>query len=198
MIDEGTLRKFCATSDVRLYLHAPWREPDGRVVATNGEVLIVLDSRDGDYAPPVEKMTGRIDSLIDVPEPDRAAPVALSTVDLSASAQCGECNGTGKGNDICRSCAGDGEFEHHGHYYECEACDRTGRVEKDNLGECNYCDGTGRARQLIEVGGSLFQSRYLRMLALLPNCVIWAQKNHTEQALFAFDGGRGALMPCRK
>lgn len=50
MMDRALLVEFCANDqESRYYLRTPWREDDGRVVATDGRVMIILDDLPGDF-----------------------------------------------------------------------------------------------------------------------------------------------------
>ena len=53
MMDRALLADFCANDqEPRHFLRAPWREDDGRVVATDGRIMIVLDELPGDFPAP--------------------------------------------------------------------------------------------------------------------------------------------------
>lgn len=64
MMDEALLSEFCANDqEPRYYLRAPWREGDGRVLATDGRIMIVLDELPGDFPSPSPSIAKFVDTI---------------------------------------------------------------------------------------------------------------------------------------
>jgi hypothetical protein len=63
--------------------------------------------------------------------------------------------------------------------------------------ECESCDGKGLIveKVYIDVAGTVFEGKYLRLLQSLPNVKIAPVKE--KVCWFVFDGGDGAIMPIR-
>lgn len=62
---------------------------------------------------------------------------------------------------------------------------------------CDECDGDGNAFQVVRVGHSAFQRRYIALLQTLPDCELEIGADPMALARFTFEGGHGYLMPCR-
>lgn len=188
------LQRYCAPAGHhREYLCAPFREPDGRVVATDANILIVLDAFVGVLAPAEPVMLGQVDRLF---ESAAALPslewLRASDVDLSGAAPCADCRRLPAGRAACPSCEGEGQFEYRGHDYDCKACYAAGNIP----GPCPTCRGTRLDRHPIPLGGTFFAPHYLALLATIPDCGLRPAADPTRAALISFPGGRGLLMPC--
>lgn len=64
--------------------------------------------------------------------------------------------------------------------------------------ECDECDGTGLVEPNLstEIGGVIFDLKYIRMIAELPGVEV-AITDGKSPSFFRFEGGDGALMPMR-
>lgn len=193
------LRKFCAVNDIRLYLLNPIRR-DGYLYATNGHIAVCIPDNP------------EINASADETRPDfsfiHKAMAEISdfgtvVAELPPPVKCPACGGSGY-SVKCDDCDGEGTFDHGLHEYECKNCDGDGTFPgaKDEKGAvtCHHCDGTGHDPfQTVRVGNSPFARRYVAMLKELPGAVIWTNsENELASAFFKFDGGFGALMPCRE
>lgn len=196
------LKRFCATTnDPREHLHAPFRCADG-IVATNGHVLVCIADDGGDHAPATDKMKDTVPkfrAMLD--EPLRQWHV-VADIELPKWENCHLCGGLGHRHiGDCEDCDGEGDFHHGNHIYQCKECGGEGTVETSGAtGEkvpCWKCDGFGDQFATVRVGNTLLQRRYLALLAELPNCRIGVASPMSTVA-FKFDGGFGALMPCRE
>ena len=187
--------------EVRQWMLKPWRF-DGRLIATNGHVLIAIpdDGREGvaEYEP------GRhpnVAKMLAHGFPDSAF-VPLPELELPRSV-CPRCDGAGKHFlakcDECES----GSFSHGLHEYTCIECDGNGWFgNPDEETRCAMCEGWGESGSAREcsntvIGKARFQTRYLRPFAKLPNARI-AIAGHDDRAVILFDGGIGIVMPMRQ
>jgi hypothetical protein len=84
---------------------------------------------------------------------------------------------------------------------ECEACKGRGYEHDcpDCQCECAECKGTGIVTEEISVnlGGAIFDTKYIKMLQDLPNCRIAIDFSPDWGMFFTFDGGDGLLMTMR-
>ncbi len=188
------LKKFCAVSDIRHYLMAPIRR-DGRLFATNGHILVSIpdnpEIKAGKEGPNLAKFIKEVEEksfsplVIVLPEPEPCKACINGKVSK------------------CEDCDGEGCFEHGDFSYECKACECEG-FNYPHLGDgdmdCPYCDGTGHdPHQTVSVGHTTIARRYCEMMLGLQNCQIWTDEaDSTATAYFKFDGGWGAVMPCRE
>jgi hypothetical protein len=166
-LDHG-IYAFCALShDPRPTMWAPFTI-DGRVWATNGHIIVTMDSVDGEFVElPVCTSPSR-KSIAKIMESAVGEYVPVSSIDLPAEEPCRACNGDGLDHD-----------------------DGTDRG-------CWYCNGYGVKEYVeAYVGGICFDARYLRLIGSLPGAEIAVGPDYGTPALFRFDGGKGALMPMR-
>jgi hypothetical protein len=199
---EKLITRFCATDgDHREYLRRPWIE-NGMTIATNGHLVIAVDRPlAGNIAnKPSEKMAGRFAKIaaIDIQE---ATTVPLASIDLPKNV-CYECRGSGFViKERCGECSGEGDFSRGRWSYTCKECDgdghlnEAGKQDAEGATGCFECNATGTGSGSQEVHGSKFQQRYLALLKLLPEAVLFVGRDPTAAARFEFEGGRGYLMP---
>jgi hypothetical protein len=163
------LKKFCADADdIRYYLREPWKDEDGRIMAANGHIAVVLNTGIVFGEHPTkgsESISKRINDWVAEAPTTGFIPVPL---EFEADQNCEHCDGKPAEPDE------DGEFDN-----------------------CYWCDGTGFNKKTpIRVGNAYFAKHYLRLIATLPACQI-ATFGETGRACFRFDGGIGFLMPVR-
>ncbi len=166
MID---LKPFCAADDdLRHYLQRPWKNEDGRIMASNGHIAVLLNN--GEDVPDV--LIGRAQLSEKIMEWARSVPAddlfipAPSQFDQDP--ECTHCDGNPAEPD-----------------------------EDGDVMECYWCEGTGfNKKEAVRVGNAAFAKHYLRLLASLPECEI-APRGAAEKAYFRFKGGVGFLMPVR-
>jgi hypothetical protein len=63
--------------------------------------------------------------------------------------------------------------------------------------ECERCVGTGRhlPQASVDLNGAVYDARYLKMLALLPDLRFSTSPPKADAGRFIFSGGEGGLMP---
>jgi hypothetical protein len=200
------LTPFLATeADDREYLRAPWRCTDG-VVATNGHVLVCVADDGGQYADAPNGMSesvARFRAYLD--EPDRVW-TDVASIHLPTIPVCSVCKGVGHTHYVdCDECDGKGEFKNGSHTYECKECNGEGRIRTSRLSDgakqrpCYACDGSGQGFLIVKVNGVALQAKYLHRLKALPGCSIGTRPSQPlDTVVFRFDGGFGAIMPCRE
>lgn len=201
MADSIDLAGFCGhdTLEVRSWMHKPWRHA-GKIIATNGHLLIALDDdgRDGvaEYEsgrhPNVTNLLANTYTTAPVPLPD-LGPVLDP---------CDRCGGSGFHFVAkCDECEG-GRFDHGSHSYKCAACDGEGSIGSETEPtRCAACEGFGETGRFpladyTSIGEAMFQTRYLRRFAGLPNVTI-VTGQADQKAILKFDGGMGVVMPTR-
>ncbi|WP_414041212.1 hypothetical protein ACJU26_03805 [Acidithiobacillus sp. M4-SHS-6] len=204
------LKPFCARNDPREYLNAPWRE-EGKVIASDGRIIIIVDDLPGDFPAPAAQVTGALRRFAGQFADKVSDPVWYGIADLPVppNEPCPSCDGKGyraRNRSVCPDCDGEGTFVHGSHEYECQECDGTGFVDRHGLDgtattdECPACDGSGIRFEVFPfpVGGVKFQIKYLNLLRMLPECELAVPEISVFQdvpASFRFSGGTGYLMP---
>ena len=200
MID---LTPFLATEhDTRGYLRAPWRCPEG-VCATNGHVLVCVRDDGGQHADAhkgMPEVVAKFRAYLDQPGLVWTEVAGIELLEVPA---CRACDGKGHNHFVeCEDCDGDGTFDHGQHTYECKECRGEGRVKTSEKSEgakkesCWRCDGTGLGFGWERVAEVLIQTKYLQLLKALPGCLI-GTAGPLDTVAVRFDGGFGAVMPCR-
>lgn len=196
---EAMLQAFCAVVDTREHLKRPIRS-DGYLYATNGHICLAIKDDPavpaGDTGPDFGFLHKGIEQA------DKFSPLDAK---LPPIKHCRTCGCTGK-TVLCKICEGEGEFDHGSHTYECKECDGDGYFsgatakEGDKTELCFACDGYGvDVYQTVKVGHTTLARRYVALLQTLPGVVIWTNKElPMAVAFFKFDGGFGAVMPCRE
>lgn len=197
------LMKFCDPTEMRYYLHKPFKLPDGRICASDGKIIVVVnDSIEIEPSDVPEKNLQKIYEWI-APElfNDGFAPLKIK---LPVCPLCTECDGTGIQPPTieCEECAGAGELECDlGHFHDCEECDGTGKIpSRDSEAKdspCESCGGSGKGFAVETLGDRSFQVKYLELLVGLPNIEYFLVDGKENMMRFRFDGGVGCLMPCR-
>lgn len=163
------LTQFCAAvnSDTRPYFHAPFSMGDFSY-ATNGHILVRVARRD-DVRESSEQLNA--DKPLEGAKSAQfyAPNVKLPKIEQPIKGECADCDGRGR--------------EH-----SCPDCECI----------CSLCEGTGteipEIKTSTEIGGVVFNLRYIRKMLALPNVVI-ASPSKDAPFLFRFDGGVGAVMP---
>ena len=185
------LQSFCAKDDIRTYLMTPF-VLDGHTYATNGHILVRVPGGGPDPEQALPETVRQAVRRMFATEYTDFEPLP----EIPPPQLCPECNGTGQVDEYeCEDCNGNGEFTHGNYEYDCKECDGSGKVKG---GECQeYGCWSGQMLQPIQVGAGLFDARYLRLIAALPNARIRAV-GPEEPAAFIFDGGEGRVMPCRE
>lgn len=160
------LKKFCGTEWSRKYFHEPFSRGE-YTYATNGHIMVRV--------PRVAK----IGEVPRTPNPDRIfAPMPA---------------------DGWRPLRG--ELPPIAPTEECSYCYGSGFLDEDE-GDCGLdcleCDGTGLVEPKVstEIGGVIFDMKYIRMIAELPGVEIVITDGKSP-SFFRFEGGDGALMPMR-
>lgn len=203
--DEVYLNRFLESKGAyRHYLQKPWRAPCG-IARTNGHVLVVTpdDGRECD-GPNTEALANVVMGFAAVvDDADKREWIALSDIELPPATKCEHCRGAGHLYETeCDECEGEGDFAHGSHTYTCKECDGCGFIpapRKDEFKvECSRCSGTGEGFRAVKVYTSWFQRPYLSLLAGLPNCRLTLGAEPMGSTVFTFDGGFGAIMPCRE
>lgn len=204
--DEVYLSRFLEEPGAyRTYLQKPWRSSCG-IARTNGHVLVVTpdDGRECDDPNTValDQAVQRFAAVVD--DADKREWIALADIVLPPATRC-ECCAVAALHlyEIeCAECLGKGDFDHGSHTYKCKECDGAGCIDAPREAEfkvsCHCCHGTGEGFQTVKVGASWFQRPYLSLLAGLPNCRLTLGSSPLAGAVFTFDGGFGAIMPCRE
>lgn len=160
------LKKFCGTDAWRPYLHEPFSRGE-YTYATNGHIMVRVPRVAGIGEIPLIKNPEKIFAPMPA-DGWRTLRVALPPVDPSK--ECSYCYGSGFLDDDEGDCGLD----------------------------CIECNGTGFvvANVSTEIGGVIFDLKYIRMVAELPDIEIVIGPID-GQSFFRFSGGDGALMPMR-
>jgi len=202
IITMETLNRFTEKGSTQL-LDAPMS--DGKItLATDAKILIEVDhvvdgvTPNENYNAIFDKVKNVMAAIFDKKNTVRKfKPLPF----IEKPGECPACKTTGMiVSAKCDACDGNGEFDHDGHTYECQSCD--GRGTHHGRGEairCETCNGMGYSRNEINVGRSLFDTRYLYLISELPNATFAPDlKDVNGAAVFTFTGGRGAIMPIQQ
>ena len=160
----------------------------------------------------------RVTRLDDVPENDKAPPVAdyfkrdfalcvnpPPDLPFIVWDECSDCGGKGTipANSPCKTCDGDGYRTCDlGHDHDCDDCKGRGTVAdpKGPAITCEECDGKGRWEKgvcLAPVDGFGLNSIYVRKIVTHLTGVRFASMDQDNPVPFIFDGGCGVLMPMK-
>lgn len=210
-MSDDLLLPFCGRNDHRAWLNQPWTL-GGMRCATNGKVLVVLDTVDATKP-----------DTPGLPQPDQLRKLVAQTMDAAGPWHpiepvqfdpCSQCEGSGKvRSKECPDCDGDGEFWHGNHTYDCRECEGTGWLiggPDDDEIDCPSCGGTavadgGWQPEWIKGGKWPYPPKawgighrplsLIRKLAGVEFCKV----DDVEQGIpFRFTGGRGLVMPRRQ
>ncbi|MGE0047785.1 MAG: hypothetical protein AB7T01_02475 [Acidithiobacillus sp.] len=197
------INRFCNPKDPRYYLRTPWIE-DGKTIATDGVILVVLDTPVDQYLESDPIIRGKALPMLTMELGKFSGSSVkwhtVSALGIPKRMTCKNCNGSGKITDeasiICPECNGDGEFVYGSHTYECAECDGDGLLMRSepSFSECPACAGIGYKPEACSLLGGTFQLRYLDLLKGLPNCIIATDRKGGSKLVFKFDGGAGMLM----
>ena len=184
----------------------------GRIVATNGRILVSCDPSAVESNPATWPKDGFDLDPKTFPF-DHESLQSIQWVDVPAVeikyVQCGRCGGTGM-RRICQKCNGEGEIfeicpccgaEREG---KCPECRGKGSNPTSPETKCSNCDGSGKivssSENMVDVGSETLNAVYLEKISrLLPGAKIEFRPERTlEVVRFKFHGGLGYLMPCRK
>ena len=191
------LKKFCAyDDDCRFCLQEPFSLGE-YTYATNGHIMVRvprIQLEDAERSKEAAKHYGeRVERMFSERRPkDR---LQVPHVELLPPVECEWCGGSGQ-DPKCHECKGTGEIEFSNSWSDYEAQCKTCNGGGHFTGLCDWCDGTGKKEvlQRMAVGSGYYQSKYLALLATLPNC--WISPDGENTAPFGFYGGEGLLMPC--
>lgn len=187
------IQKFCAVADVRIHLMRPARD-DGRLYASNGHILIVTEDDAEVSAIEASPLVDAAQRLME--QANCRDNWTLLDLTLPAVTPCKACNGTGK-STVCEHCDGT-SFANTAEKQKCPKCDGRGEWPDENGSVCWHCDGHGDDYQPIPFGNTFLQRKYLALLRSLQGPVTLSTGPvATDVAFFRFNGGYGALMPCR-
>lgn len=201
------LRYFCGNSksEPRDYMHTP-HLVSGRVVATNGHWLGVLDQPTAELPPPrPSRDTYRPEVVLAAIDAYAGDFVPASSIGIKTE-RCPHCRGTCRATEVsCDECQGEGHFSHGSHEYKCNECQGDGIIVHRGIGAtCTYCHGAGRSPtcapsthgdSVRRVSASGIYIAALR--AMGGEISTSAVEFDGSRSLFIlrFPGGRGALMP---
>jgi hypothetical protein len=177
MIPLSLIKQFASQDKTRPALLEPV-VIDGRVVATNGRVLVEVPQREVDLS--FSEETTAPDDFPDY----RGVLSEVFGRDLTAV----NFKVIGESKDYMQTTL-------------CSACNGTGQFSQP--ADCEWCDGEGKWEhcewQLTFPGGSWVNGRFCEMIETLPNLVWYAPNFIGEKIPFTFGSrGRGVLMPMRK
>ena len=193
------IQRFCANPETypHPYLHYPTRQ-GGKLYASDGHIVVMTEddqsvsilSADNTLVNNAQKyIQGAIEAF------PHMTPLRI---ELPPAEPCECCNGIGREKD-CPDCDGEGCIE--GQCGNCPTCGGAGELAaEDGDRPCWACGGLKiKLNQTIPYGGSHYARRYLALLLELPGIRFTANPGTPETgcAYFRFDGGYGALMPCR-
>lgn len=151
---------------------------DGRVIATNGRVLVEVPATEVDLTE-----MGPMTALPDFPSYREILRDVFERNLVSVEFKVV------------------GDSQEHMVTTMCSACNGTG--EFSQTGDCEWCDGEGKWEhcewQLTFPGGSWVNGRFCEMIETLPGLIWYAPNLIGDKIPFTFGtAGRGVLMPMRK
>lgn len=194
------LLDFCDSTDPRSYIQKPFYA-NGYLYATNGHIAVRVDNN-----PEIESITApsnlaeTINKYINSAQMDSLIDVCTLQIPLLEKCQC-QTQQQEKEVD-CEDCDGKGYFYYgeNNHIYQCQECCSTGKILV-KIYLCPYCDDTGYKKDSVQVGHSLINDRYMRMITQLSQSKITTipDKNKTthngcKAHVFTFVGGSGVVM----
>lgn len=167
MMDD--LKRFCGTDELQSYLMEPFSFGE-HTFATDG-IIMVRVRRRNDVAEIAK--TGKWNGPL---EGFDAATFSAISVTLPPVPEA---------IDPCLACDGEGNA------HDCPSCEC----------KCKKCAGTGteipERRITTTIRGNIYALRYVRMMLALPDVIVADKTLNERPLMFKFDGGEGALMPCR-
>jgi hypothetical protein len=179
MIPLSVIQLFATTDETRYILTRP-RIIDGKVVATDGRILVEVPESEVSIDE-LEVLDGNYPDYLKVLEPQipvNPEPLALPELPKEpAKVTCCECRGSGEFVCNCPDCCED---------HPCELCD----------GEGSYSD---RSKWRLETPEIHLGGYYVAKAIQLPSLQWFKPAVEGGPAYFTFgNGGRGLLMPMRK
>ena len=169
------MEAFCGRpdSEARTWMHRSWVE-GGKVYATNGHVMLEVPMVSDSLLGAVEKSAGSPNNLGKMFAEAFSAPVWRKLPKLPAF-------------DPCPRCGGSGFAPRFDDWSDGESC------------TCEACEGYGERFKRINVGGTGFCIRYMRLLSSFPQVQI--APNGMNPCAFTIGAGdfsgRGIVMPMR-
>ena len=209
-----TMLQFCAEPDEKRTkpLDKPYLN-HGRIVATDGRILIAIDPSlagfdvsallsDGpDLKPdrfPFDHDSVHEESWMDVPEVEVTMKKCPTCLGSGKTTTCKTCEGKKYVTCTCRDC-GD-EHERH-----CPSCGGRGHYPGGEEERCFRCKGEGRIVELMDIAypvgqislNKVYLDKIRRNLAN-PKIEILKSSDDSNPVRFKFDGGLGYLMQIRR
>jgi hypothetical protein len=198
MIDDKTIRLFCAIDNSRPKLTNPFNQ-GSYTFAANGHIAIKISRREEyDKNAPIDQ---KMEILFTFSEISETLWIDIPDLDKIIEYQtCPECKGE-KIIKVCRECHGKGEVffenDYNEYYIECKSCDGF----PHNPTECEKCSGTGQVKKnrYILIGSKALDTDFLSTIKLLPGVKIAPEAVEGLNPIpFKFENGEGIIMPCRK
>lgn len=190
-MNKEDLQKYCDRPD-RENIATPFSIGDF-TYATNGHVIVrvprLSDVPERGNAPKAEELFSKMEIGEYFPIP---------YVPAEKKENCPECEGLGYYTE-CPECEGSGDVEFSTDYHDytetCETCGGSGKFTKENPLECEKCGGEGKVvkREIMEASRNMYDTKYLRWLKELPNCML-STAEYLSPTHFKFDGGDGLIM----
>lgn len=170
MID---LKQFCGTNDLRSYLHAPFTIGEF-TYATDGNCAVRVPRQEDAASKPQQLTAEKVEVVFANFDKASFAPLRHGPLPDLPDPYETECD--------C----------YEGHEHNCPDCECV----------CEACNGSGTVMETKRVSttvrGGIFNLRYVKMMLALPNVEVMTNRRGELTPLwFRFDGGVGAIMPCR-
>lgn len=195
MID---IKRFCATNDIRQFLNQPFKL-DGRVVASNGHVIIVVtDEGNNNYEELSHNRDGVLKTVKRIEAVTQWHALDKDSLTFPELSECGVCKGMGKAiKEDCEECDGEGEAvaenDFSTYHVKCASCDGEGyHSTPSDIETCPCCYGEGTVYpqwSRVSVMGRDFHSNYLRLIINEPDL----QVNVNAEAGILFFKTAGAV-----
>jgi len=178
---------WCDPDDNRMKL--PWKLPDGRIAATNGRAVIVVDA--DRYDGPLQTDAKSCKWLTTITDRTlQGFQMELERVRLwhrlPKQQSCDTCGGSGLYQTTCRTCGGQKTTT--ACEVPCENCNGEGTIEA----ACARCG--------LQLAGRYFQQQYINLYRSLTKCRWGTVSNRlvdksADPIYLCFTGGWGVVMP---
>lgn len=162
------LKPFCSTKEHVREIREPFPRGDF-LYATNGHIMVRVP-RPAD-AVEVERAP-HAEKLWDKTPLLELAPLPAMTLPAVKKVDCASCGGGTESIHDCPNCN-----------CECDTCGDQGEIE---------------VQTTCEVNGTIFDTKYVRLIQTLPGVMFPTSPPKDVGAKFTFDGGEGMVMPCRE